>query len=331
MKLTAAVSAITLAVGRLGTTAASSVSRIQLAADLGYWILRVNKLDPIGVTDGAGVLGELFVDFFKARTDNAVLADAIAADFYKALRDDAGFTDAQIVDFFKSFVDSATTSDTLKVDYAKPAVADEVSLLENAVYAFGKALTDSPGFSDTEYFDFFKALTDGAATSDAAIAAVGKALADSAAATDTAARGIAKVLVDQITLTDDFDGAASILDDQTMQFQKTRVDVAAVADSFYRLVAFVRAFADTAIFSDAESRESSKALVDSAGAAELAEKAFSKAPFLDGASVLDAQSLQSGLGKSESTLLSDTGSLRSQGYCDFTYFAEDFVGASRTF
>ena len=29
--------------------------------------------------------------------------------------------------------------------------------------------------------------------------------------------------------------------------------------------------------------------------------------------------------------ITDAGSLRSQGYCDFTYFQEDYVGASRTF
>jgi len=33
----------------------------------------------------------------------------------------------------------------------------------------------------------------------------------------------------------------------------------------------------------------------------------------------------------ETTSATDAGSLRSQGYADFTYFAEDYVGASRTF
>jgi hypothetical protein len=34
---------------------------------------------------------------------------------------------------------------------------------------------------------------------------------------------------------------------------------------------------------------------------------------------------------SDSAVADSSGSLRSQGYCDFTYFAEDYVGYSRTF
>jgi len=33
----------------------------------------------------------------------------------------------------------------------------------------------------------------------------------------------------------------------------------------------------------------------------------------------------------DSSALSDSGSIRSQGYCAFDYFAEDYVGDIRTF
>ena len=386
MKLTAAISAITLAVSRLGTTAVSSVSHIQLVADLGYWILRINKLDPVGVSDGTGVLGEMFVDFFKTQTDDAALADAIATDFYKALRDDAGLTDAQIVDFFKALVDTTGAADHTALASAKP-LADQVAILEDAVNAFYKVLTDEAGFSDNDVLAVFKALVDPSSVAEAHATEVGKNLADAGGFSDFTVRDFSKTLVDQITVTDDWDGAASILDDQNMQFYKQRTDIAAVSELFYRLVAYVRAFSDEASTSDsvasavgkntadaytaddsvyafdvhkpfqdlagaydakavafsrglsdtpaisdaAYAFDTTKPLYDGTSVAEAISLETAKAPFLEAASVSDYAAIVPQLVKTESTLLTDTGSLRSQGYCDFTYFAEDFVGASRTF
>lgn len=51
----------------------------------------------------------------------------------------------------------------------------------------------------------------------------------------------------------------------------------------------------------------------------------------DNGGIIDAQVVQFTKVSSDSGVTADSGSLRSQGYCDFTYFAEDYVGASRTF
>ena len=48
-------------------------------------------------------------------------------------------------------------------------------------------------------------------------------------------------------------------------------------------------------------------------------------------SAADTKTLTVSLAKADTTNASDAGSLRSQNYCDFTYFAEDYVGQSRTF
>lgn len=83
-----------------------------------------------------------------------------------------------------------------------------------------------------------------------------------------------RAFTDTATVTDDLDGAASILDDQELQFVKDRTNT----------------------FSAAESK-----------------------------------SLGSGKPFFETTSATDAGSIRSQGFSDFSFFAEDFVGASRTF
>jgi hypothetical protein len=45
----------------------------------------------------------------------------------------------------------------------------------------------------------------------------------------------------------------------------------------------------------------------------------------------DSAVIEAGKALIDSTSASDAGTLISQGYCDITYFAEDYVGTSRTF
>ena len=55
--------------------------------------------------------------------------------------------------------------------------------------------------------------------------------------------------------------------------------------------------------------------------------------FTDTAGVSEALALTLGRNPSlsDTTSIADAGSLISQGYCDFSYFADDYVGTSRTF
>lgn len=46
--------------------------------------------------------------------------------------------------------------------------------------------------------------------------------------------------------------------------------------------------------------------------------------------ITDTTALQLGIGLSEAPAATDSGLIISQGYCDITYFAEDYVGESRT-
>ena len=90
-------------------------------------------------------------------------------------------------------------------------------------------------------------------------------------------------------------------------------DSAAASDILSRVVVFVRSFSDAATITDAASKVAGKAVTDSAAAS-------------------DAMLKESGKGLSDSATSSDAGTLLNQDYVsDPFYFADDYVGAKRTF
>jgi len=75
-----------------------------------------------------------------------------------------------------------------------------------------------------------------------------------------------------------------------------------------------------------------KSFSDAVSVSDAITKTVTK-PFADSVSTSDSFSRTVDYNRSfsDSVSTSSSGSLRSQGYCDFTYFAEDYVGYSRTF
>ena len=171
---------------------------------------------------------------------------------------------------------------------------DDVTTTESTVLAFFKTLTDNPAVADLAAKTFSKVLSESPSVTDTEVLDFYKNLSDGVGAADTFSLVHSVVHSDTVFATDDVDGAASILDDQEMQFFKNTTNLAAFTDSFARTVAFSRNFAENPSFTDTIAS-------------------------IYGTTFLETPSL------------TDAGSLRSQGYCDFTFFAEDFVGASRTF
>jgi hypothetical protein len=139
----------------------------------------------------------------------------------------------------------------------------------------------------------------------------GKPVSDASTASDDALIGIGKVASDSGSLADQIDtlgigkvlqDASSTGDDQTMAFHKFIDEAAGVTDDL-----------------DGE-----------ATADDDQEMTFTKVRS-DLATMTDLLVSGSGKGLSDTIGSSDSGSLRSQGYCAFDYFLEDYVGASRTF
>ena len=173
-------------------------------------------------------------------------------------------------------------------------VSDRAGAEDAFVFAMTRQLVDVAATVDLVSKTLGKVFADGSAMTDNDVLAIGKALADPTISTDAIAFQQITVFNDIVGVTDDIDAAASILDDQEMQFVKNTTNATAITDLFTRVVAFNRTFTDPTTMTDDESWS---------------------------------------LGKSITELpsVTDAGSLRSHSYCDITFFGEDFVGASRTF
>jgi len=246
-------------------------------------------------------------------------------------------------------------------------LADDGFVQEAYSSEVGKPFTDSATFDDSDLRLFGKNELETITFDDLDVFAVDKVLEELPTALDQYASSYNKPFNELVSFTDDVDGTASLLDDQEMQFTKVKTDAASLTDSFFRLVAFDRDFTETPVAREthafgfgrpladtlaalethafdagkplAETPAASDAFVYAAGkpltdtflGTEQIAKAFAKAPFADSSSVTDTDLIQFGKVPSDLASLTDAGSLRSQGYCDFTYFAEDYVGASRTF
>jgi len=172
--------------------------------------------------------------------------------------------------------DGTGVADAFIISLTQKQITDVANTVEVISKAFGRGFADSYTVADND------------------VLLVGKSFSDPTNITDALGFQQITLFDDIVGVTDDIDGAASILDDQEMQFVKNTTNVSQLTDSFTRIVAFNRTFTDPASMTDDESRS---------------------------------------LGKNITELpsLTDTGLVRSQSYCDFSFIAGDYVGTSQTF
>ena len=171
-----------------------------------------------------------------------------------------------------------------------------------------------------------------------------------------------KFIMDVFTVPDDtsivfskrLEHAAVLTDDATLAVTKALNDSIGFSETFVRTLVFIRDFDDSFLTSDAHTFAVDKVLLD--GFAFTEHTAFDVVKLLtDGVAMNDTSSAVDGSQFSFSKYITnvafaldtttieaqkslpetvsgvDSGYLRGQGYCDFTYFAEDYVGYSRTF
>lgn len=171
-----------------------------------------------------------------------------------------------------------------------------------------------------------------------------KLFGDTVGVADVANLAVSKSAADQVALAD-----GSVRD--TI---KALADTSTADDFFSRIVGYARAFADARAISDSAVFATDKPLTDDASVVHA--EVFSHAKLLaDGVAMNDGMEAVDGFGIAltrsvsnvtlvadaadlsftrssvESVVTADAGALRSQGYCDISYFAEDYVGASRAF
>lgn len=169
----------------------------------------------------------------------------------------------------------------------------------------------------------FKLFRDDATASEEKEIVFGKAQADVASADDQLTYDASKLL----------DEAASITSDQRLSVAKSIADASAIGDQQTSVISKIVSDGILALdtfLSSIDGGQDTTTAEDESLSTDQSTLSLAKVLASAGVSI-DAALILLGKDRSDQGLLTDVGFLRSQGYCDFTYFAEDYVGESRTF
>jgi hypothetical protein len=235
--------------------------------------------------------------------------DLVALTTTKALSDTySGFQDTAIRGFVKASTDSVTMTDDIDIDFF-----------------LQKLLADTQGISDTDAYQLLKGLFESLTPADVKQLSFVKELAD-----------IVNTPVDSVAYA----------------IEKSLSETTTFSDFVTTTLIFIRTFADSSSASDDVDvlPQLSKSEVLSSVDTDVlsVDKAFSEGlnlldnmdgdieyVFIKLVSELlvasDAQAVDFASNKSDNAVLSSSGILSMQDYCDITYFLEDYVGVSRTF
>jgi hypothetical protein len=286
----------------------------------------------------------------KPTSDAYTVSDLYSMEFGRGFGDAYEMSDVSVNAVYKNISDSVEVAEDSTVDFGN-GLGNTSSIQELAARHFYKSLSYEPYVPVPEqYFAGDYVLVDNgpAVASDSISIGPGKTLGDQAAAGDSFYRLVSfnRSFNDGVGFTDDVDGAASILDDQEMQFYKFNSDTTRFAEQIQRAISrsitdaaslieaaeitFNKTEADAAAIQDAATASTGKSVADSSAISDALARAFGN-QLTDASAAGDSIANEPGKRLSNTTSFADAGSLRSQGFSDFTYFAEDFVGASRTF
>lgn len=296
-----------VAVDRLVLGLAVRAKRLRLAA-LGVSLRLAVPAKRLRVAVGE------FVAFLYP-TDTATTSEASSFSVGKGLADGAVVGPHQIqIEFRKA------PSDRAGLDDGNPYFAEDYVVGAPAfqTYTLGIQVAKLVG----------KVSSDSAAVASLAQILVSQGYSDAAAASEASSRLFNKVLGHGVGVTDDLNGAMP-LDDQTIAFFKSleHIPVATEATAFL----LQRGLADGSSASEDAALLVAKPYFETPAAA--AAHTLTNLKILGHTSTAsDADVLLTGKVLADSAGADSAGSLRSQGYTvDLTYFAEDYVGESRTF
>ena len=288
--------------------------------------------------------------FSKASEDIAAALDTASRDVGKPANDTAGAADSAARSLSKPASDAFTADDLFsrQVSFNRTFndlvnATDDIdgiaSIEDDQEVSFFKFTNDSLSFADAASKDSSKPLADVMAAQDLPAKSVNKPFADSASLTDATA-----LLADKNLL--EIAGAQDVITRKSID--KSSTDVAGAADVAARDLS--KSVSDASLLSDTSHLATGKGISDTAtfsdviywvlvflrsptdevALADVKALALSK-PSADAMSVSDSSFRRPELGKTDSVGVASSGTLRSQGYCDFSYFAEDYVGSSRSF
>ena len=308
------------------------------------------------LSDNGSASDEQTLEVTKPQTDAAGTTDSHVFTYTKVAGATEGQTYCDITYFEEDYiqgpqVDHITLTDvfSLLITYGRNLTEDP-AITDAYAYTVTKPFTEAMGGTDLSVLLLTKPFADSFGVTDSDTLSFAKGVTETPALIDTRTFDFTKVISEQLFSTDDLDGEASAEDDQEIQFVKTRSDSSALTDNFSKTVTFSRTFTEAPAANEEHSFDVTKPLTeaptasDSFGKVVAFSRSFTEAGsasdsdtlntgknLSDNGGIIDAQVVQFTKASSDSSVAADSGSLRSQGYCDFTYFAEDYVGASRTF
>lgn len=305
----AAVSAVQLRAAGQVALASTSLATVRIVAHRAavalHAALKVQSIElslRAQLIKAAAITGQFI--YSLPLEDTFSISDARAVRLLKRLGDLAAAADQIAVTTRKARQDHLVTQERV-IFFAAKGLADEIGISDVRVARFGKGLVNAAQMYDAPVKQLDRVIAEAIGIDDADPAkALARAVDDAAAAYDSAEAGITKVVADElglseevswhiareifdgVSITDDFDGAASLEDDQVMSLRKATTDVASATDTFVRIVYFLREPAETVGASDAQAAQLGKTASDSASAADAAAKSLGKGA-ADSASATD--------------------------------------------
>lgn len=223
--------------------------------------------------------------------------------------------------FAEDYTDPGYTIISFSWAATKPFV-EPLTFGDTAVVGVSPAFAESPTVSDAVFSKDIIAATEkvlAADITDVATATLIRVLGNSATTSDTRIVTVDKGLAD----------AATFADAQTLTTTRGLTDAAQTADA--QLLETAKGLTDVAQTTDAQILSGAKGLIDTAVAGDtLVAFAVGRAA-VDSVPITELVALSANLSIIDPPSVADSGALRMQDYCDFDYFAEDYVGEVRTF
>ena len=257
------------------------------------------------------VVGTITYALAAASVDAVVIVAAVALDkagLYKYARDVVVVSEGKSFSLSRSLSDTTPVSDTSSLSLATPR-ADSVSSSDTTITEAQKGLFDATSVASAQAYTLTRgAETDSASTSDADVYVFGKGLFETPTITEAARYGLARPLADSYGVSD---ASANV-------FSTSIPEDIFIGDILTPTLIYVRSFDD------------GFALNDNFGAGDGVAFVWERT-VANVAIMVDNSSIVLQYAKSDGTVITESGSIVSQGYCDPTYFAEDYVGDSRSF
>lgn len=234
-------------------------------------------------------------------------------------------TDAEVKAFFKNLTEAPTVSDLPSLRPGK-VESDAAGFSDDDTLQFGKVPSDTTLFVDTQALDVSKLLTDSPAVSEALAKGISTLYGDASNVAESHSKAISKDIYEFYAL--DYFQEDYVRSPTEVSFD----------DAFAQFIN--KALGDGAGLTDLQTFDIAKSLQDGVTATddfdgEATTEDDQEIHFVKvlSHSIANTDAVIVSLSKNitESPGVTDAGNARGQGYSDFDYFAEDYVGYSWTF